>query len=997
MTTKTRAALIRRANRQKIKTLTQSEAEQNSRFNRNAKSNPPSFINEVDASKRQIETPGNPPRGLVPNDPSQLDQIQRNVQRTLAKGTAPRAPTAPRESISVNTSNFNANTLTTETSTRNDGEINPDVEANRAVRRGLQSGEYSTPGDPAQPSPVGGVEESNTAETDATLDSLISGVTFESNVLTALENPTYNWRLFMAGEHVVQENIRNSDIIVIAETGSTGFYITDVDIRSVVAPNPEIRNTFATNIKFTIIEPQGNTLFDKIRNSATELKIWDHTSIPLWLELSFKGYTGPQNNNDFDDSFIGGTPTELTNQRRLWRLVVHTVDVDINKGGSEYVFHTNPYDEIGYRDKSRRIEHDINVQATTLKDFFNGLTEELNRNNNNSTRNSIDDVLRTRGYAIELPSTQELIQAIEVATRRSTGQTTGALGTTKVTSMSEWTIRGENSAFNKRSETFDDRFSTANPSISGARPFSGGRWNIGFSGGTSVEAIIQEVIGTTAEGQSLAIYGTSGKNVKDINSAIEQRDADVPSIIFNVETTVDILSYNLAAKDYNLLITYHIRPYTTFKPILSRKHLEEASKGDTSKQRFAKQLLVSRAKKKYEYMYSGLNTEVLDFRIRFDRAWTITLPIFQGQDRNAVGSSSGSFPDAKASLQVLQSKIPPGQANSDSIKSLQSRIDDAKSNLDESRRSSSVNPPDLRLIEENVQRLSEERDALIDSNIAHEQLKRLTNVPVVNQRIETSSFGAGRLITLQNPVIGRPTSTGSNINILDSVQNQQDQFFYRGATREIGIAIQNQLTNRVPNKDGIGSATYVEDRGNISVNKKGPDISKAKNEEIIEVGMELSPTRRAYEGNAEGTVEKGRSFFSAIMNQIYGNQGQMVKIELEIRGDPYWLGETFTRERVLGTDRDITKSDVLFLMTFDFPTNINDGGGTLNQDSYSGSGLYNIEQNRQNGFNGLYFVNIVESNFSNGKFTQKLFANADPMTQEINVQRAVKADNNRKI
>jgi len=981
---KSRLSFVRRPVKQTQESLTQTEAEQNTRFNRNAKPNPPSFINKEDTGRsRQIETPGNPPRGLVPEGPEQLTSLQRNVQRTLAEGTAPRAPGAPRDSVSVNTSDFSAATLLT-AEIRNDGEINPDAEAAREARRSLSAQEFAVPGDPTQPSPVGGVEETRTPETEAELDDIISGVNFESNSLTSLDNPTYNWRLFMAGERALQENINDSDIIIISETGSTGFFITDVKIVSTVAPDTDIKNTFATNIKFTIIEPQGNTLFDRIRNAATELGVYDHVAIPLWLELSFKGYSGPQDNNS-NDSFGGGVPLELSNETRLWRLIVHTVDVDINKGGSEYHFHTNPYDEIGYRDKSRRIEHDINVQATSLKDFFNELTEELNRNNNNTTRNSIDTVLRTRGYAIQLPDTRELIRTIEEATSQSASRTTGTLGTNNIRPMSEWIIRGENSAFNKRSETFDDRFD-------GPGSRQSGRWNISFSGGTPIEAIVQELVGTTSEGQSLAIYGTGGKNVKDINSAIEERDADVPSIAFTVEPIVEILSYNQVAKDYNLLITYCIRPYVTFKPVLSRTHLEKAAKGDTGKQRFVKQLIVSQARKKYEYMYSGLNTEVLDYRIRFDRAWTINLPIFQGQDRNAVGGSSGAFPNIKTLLQISQERIPPGQANSESIKTLSARIDLARSDFEEGRRTGRIqnDPPALRLAEEQIQKLRDERDNLINIATSREQLNRLADTPVVNQRIETSSFGARRLITLQNPVIGRSLSVGSNINILESVQDQSSQFFFRGADREIGIAIKNQLTDRVPNRNAIGSATFVEDRDRISVNRTGPDISKSRNEEIIDVGTEISPTRRAYEGNAEGTIEKGRSFFSAVMNQIYGDQGRMVHIELEIRGDPYWLGETNVRERIFGADRDITKSDALFLMTFDFPTNISDGGD-LNQDSFAGTGLFNIEQNRQNGFNGLYYVRKVESTFSNGKFTQKLFAHVDPLTQEINVQRTVKA------
>jgi len=135
----------------------------------------------------------------------------------------------------------------------------------------------------------------------------------------------------------------------------------------------------------------------------------------------------------------------------------------------------------------------------------------LNKNLNYSTfaQASRDDTVRVRKYAFSLPKGDELDFAkISLSSQ--------------INDMSTWEIRGENIADNKRTESFTDQDGTR-------------KWRITFGKGTAIEAIIQEIIGSTVQGQSLALYGEKRGTTYDINHN-QHREPTKPSVIFTVSS-----------------------------------------------------------------------------------------------------------------------------------------------------------------------------------------------------------------------------------------------------------------------------------------------------------------------------------------------------------------------------------------------------------------------------------------------------------------------------
>jgi hypothetical protein len=103
------------------------------------------------------------------------------------------------------------------------------------------------------------------------------------------------------------------------------------------------------------------------------------------------------------------------------------------------------------------------------------------------------------------------------------------------------------------------------------------------------------------------------------------------------------------------------------------------------------------------------------------------------------------------------------------------------------------------------------------------------------------------------------------------------------------------------------------------------------------------------------------------------NQTEMVTINIEILGDPYWIVDSgFANYFAPATENNsqITEdgtmnyegSDVYIYLTFRTPSDINEGNGTY-EFSYGG---------KESPFSGIYKVNQCESVFTDGTFRQKL-------------------------
>lgn len=772
------------------------------------------------------------------------------------------------------------------------------------------------------------IADNTTTVTDrAQPEGIIPGDIFEDNILSKYGNSTYNFRLFMTSEAVTHESLAFSDSIIIAETGSTGFNITDVQMDTIISPSQSTRNTFATSVVIKIIEPFGTSLLDFIRNAAASVGVFAHQNAPLWLDLRFKGYI-----DGFDESFQGGEFADLSDQTRTWKLRVIKVDIEMNSGGTEYTMHLVAQDEAALEDSARLLEEKIKIKATTVGEFIDQLTKLLNKYADYKINNVIldDEIKSLREYVFALPGDPIVIpnsspkqenerRAIKRESLKAVDEP-----------MRNWKIRGKTRDKSVKTETFVQEKDKTGNFIE--------KWEITFEKSTPIETIIQQVIASTEEGQSLLIFGEPNKKIAQ---NAKDRNPTLPSIAFVIDPTIEFISYNNIAKAYNTKITYNIRLYKTYIPVVTREHIEAAQSAKASKERIKAMIEVSDVKKIYNYMFTGENTEVLDYKVELNSTWFISLPLFRGQARTMTAISGRNIIDGE-SQQIDQNKSPKSLA--DSVRDLRNEISQLRDDIDDAADDQLATAQANLAVAQN--QLNELEGRVAEQ--VQQPLRAGQNV------IDTSSFGlASRRITLANDA------------------------------RAPGTATQNNRTAPVKNLNSSGSIFFAEDI-DIFGDDETTNRQTDQNEQITNIGAQVSPSTAATgQNNVEGVRDENRSFFAAAINQVYGFKGQLIKLDMEIRGDPYWLGEpnSFKRLTNVAGFPDHTKADSLIILTFKFPVSLDDGGNENRDQSYTGTGLYTLKR-QENGFNGVYRIFKVENSFSGGRFTQRLTGAIDPLTKE---------------
>jgi hypothetical protein len=145
---------------------------------------------------------------------------------------------------------------------------------------------------------------------------------------------------------------------------------------------------------------------------------------------------------------------------------------------------------------------------------------------------------------------------------------------------------------------------------------------------------------------------------------------------------------------------------------------------------------------------------------------------------------------------------------------------------------------------------------------------------------------------------------------------------------------------------------------------------------------------------AIGDSPQGRGAFGIIAGNLFSSQiGNFIHMDLGIRGDPYWLGLSNLEQSAFFNSITIPAPTTVQNNNLDYPdgfANLPAGasmflltfrtGEEINEDT----GFMEFNQT-SNGFSGFYVVTQVVNHFKDGQFTQTLSCYKDTFSQGVNV------------
>lgn len=416
--------------------------------------------------------------------------------------------------------------------------------------------------------------------------------------------------------------------------GSPEYYVDNFQMHTVVAASEKTGNTNAVSFSFDIYEPYSmGLLLQSMQVSAINAGYTSYLdNAPYLLKLEFLGYT--------DDGNVFASTDQLA---RYWTVKFKKVKFSVNEGGSNYKCECIPYSHQGFSNTLNQSFSDIAIVGDTLKELLvagpRSLTAVLNEREINSAKKQggipnkylvvfpadpsdsvgLDPELGTSLDKAAAPPEQISAQNIGSSAKETSNFGEGPLGVdsnsmgftpssggTYVSSL-EGDVRDEKTGLVNRNKM------TIDPSV---REFK-------FAQKQSLTDIITQCVLSS----NYAKNAISEKNINASTGEIEW---------FRIDVQIQLLDFDITRNEYAKRIIFRVLPFKVHSDIL--KNPTAASPGLAQ----LKKIIA----KQYDYIYTGLNLDVLKFDIDIDNMFYTGRPI-SPPEQTATNQSKDTQDSAK--------------------------------------------------------------------------------------------------------------------------------------------------------------------------------------------------------------------------------------------------------------------------------------------------------------------------------------------------------------
>lgn len=719
------------------------------------------------------------------------------------------------------------------------------------------------------------------------------GVSFNplDNPLNIYASYSYHIRFFMTTEAQAYSSTLNPNNpntngmakTVIAESGVTaGFNITSLRMESATGPDRRKRNMwFGTEHRMVITEAMGLSLLDRMFNAAAEMGVSNYVRGPYFLEIWFTGYD--EEGNIVSDG----------NWHTLYRVMILNIDVNASHVGATYTITMADDGVMGEMNQTSIPPTQLSVKATTLGQFFKGLESQWNES---EKKINSDKFARTE-FKIVYPPV-----------------------------FDTWTLKNAAVAEQNARNTAMDAV-VAGPDMV-----------IPIPRGMSIENIVNYVTYLSSEAQKwingTGSVGPSGASLKE-QGMIRY---------VGVYPKTEIIGWDQRFKDYVRRITYNLVPIESVRSYTDMTSVAQLSTPTVSRNKLAYMINNNRLAKRYDYIYTGKNTEVINFDVTLENYWAIAQPTWDQAGSYDQFTQGGTASQGSVGWQKIL-----GTFVKDAITTAQQLIQ-----------------PDAQAADGPA---AVGTQSLVSDGGPRQQANPANAVqPLVPQ--SGSSTSSSR--SLRNEVLFENLSPGAatvdsllsrNLNIQSSTGQAQQTFSNRQAQRA------TQYLEDFSRISPLTSSSPLPVAGMFDTKPYGQNaIQSADQNKVLKFSND--PT----------SYGPGTGYAATILSNVF-DQNFFLEIEIEIRGDPWWMPLSNLQQNSIAQAQATSNGAAVA-----GPTGI-DGANFIGGDNAivfelrlgveidEDTGLADLSQSTF--YNGVYNVLDIKNDFVNGKFTQILHCAKD--------------------
>ena len=421
------------------------------------------------------------------------------------------------------------------------------------------------------------------------------------------------------------------------------FYFDNLKMTTVIGMNNRSKATNAIDIGFTVLEPYGMSLLDRIIEAANDVQAPNFKAMPYLLEVEFYGY---------DDD---GNQILIEDQRKRFPIQIIEMKIKVGSKGAEYAIKAIPWNHQALSQSAATTPINLEVKASTVGEFFyNNVADQMSVTEQDEAKVAAKSAAQRKESELKAaeeadrkarqeesdrqaqlagedpeaspkvkPSARKPQDSAEISKNQGIVNRAFAVASycggvnawytdlvlkklrgtkdqiifdihpdiakTKIVVPEQKDISRSAVRDDKPGDAAEAAAKDANRVFTDAQAFP-------ISAGTAIPAVIDMIMRNSE-------YVTS--QVKDPKNMTPQDLAEKegkPLNWYKVIPTVKIGEYDFALNKFSTTTTYHVMPYI----IYDSKHPQ----GPTTPPQGAM--------KQYHYSYTGKNIDILDFQIDFD-------------------------------------------------------------------------------------------------------------------------------------------------------------------------------------------------------------------------------------------------------------------------------------------------------------------------------------------------------------------------------------------
>ena len=416
------------------------------------------------------------------------------------------------------------------------------------------------------------------------------------------------------------------------------FFFEELKFRTVISPTQMSRGTNVIEGQMQIIEPNGFTFINRL--IQTVLNVNPNTNYmfnPYMIQIDFFGMHA----NTEGSTATEKNPVRLDPLKKLFPICMTSIKTKVTNKGTVYTIDFVPYSHRAFNRINNVSPANFNIPASTVEEFFN----------NNQTDSNASAINSSRQRELTLKRLKQERTDLGQLNFGFTAETQSRLDS-QIEEYEKYVRNGVNvngfcAAFNqfhkelikdKQTDLPDEIEIRFHESIGKAKLIKdasvtqaaadqflqaknillaqGGQGNqtINFNG-----AFITVPAGTIIDKLIEFVVRNSDYFLDQIK--IENSDRTVPLQWYKIVPRVELVGYSQFRKTFATRTVYYVFPYT----IYAASH-PYVSNG-----------LPDAQVKKYDYIFTGKNTEIIDLSIDFNMLYNLSLPVNRQQENVAHG------------------------------------------------------------------------------------------------------------------------------------------------------------------------------------------------------------------------------------------------------------------------------------------------------------------------------------------------------------------------